>query len=261
MYRIIFRTCDKINSLHSAPRPFGMSKRELIEACFRSVVASVREYPHSFHIIADNISDELRRFFQSYDVVMTEGTFGNDESIRVSLKQAMSYDDTDWVYICEDDYLHQHQTFLWIDDLIQNRKEILYTKSLRGVRRFIPFDHRRELHTMPLFIHPPDYPDRYKPRERRHSYLFLSQYCHWRQISNTTFTFLAEVKSLRQFASILEHSATGADDGYLSNKIYARDRFGGRALCLSPIPGLTTHLHEGVMTPLVDWENIVRKNQ
>ena len=272
MYRILFRTCDRIASLHNTPRPFGLDKHSVIKLCFRSLVHSLEGFPHSIHVVADNLSDEMTAFFREYPVptsalaagewlTMIEGTFGNDESIRVSLRQAMSYDDNDWVYLCEDDYLHHPQTFLWIDDLIQNRNEVLRTKSLRGLRRFIPFDHRRELHTIPLFIHPPDYPDRYKPRERRRSYLFLSRYCHWRQITNTTFTFLAEAQSMRKYQSVLTRASAGADDGYLSRKIYARDHFWGRALCVSPIPGLTTHMHEGVMTPQVDWAGIIRALQ
>ncbi len=260
MYRIIFRTCDKVHSLHNAPRPFGLDKRATIKLCFTSLVQSLegrRGGEHTIHIVADDISEDLRQFFKGFDVTLTEGTFGNDESIRVSLRLAMSYDDDDWVYLCEDDYLHAPHAFLWIDDLIRNRKDILFTKSRRGLRRFIPGDHRRSLHTMPLIIHPPDYPDRYKPRERLRSYLFLSKFCHWRQISNTTFSFLAEVRTLKQFRAVLEHSATGADDGYLSRAVFASDHFARRALCLSPIPGIATHMHEEAMTPLVDWKRVV----
>lgn len=257
MFRVIFRTCDKVHSLHNAPRPIGLDKRATIKLCFASLVRSLEGFDHTIHVVADDISEDLREFFKRFDVTLTEGTFGNDESIRVSLRLAMSYDVDDWAYLCEDDYLHAPEAFRWIDDLIRNRKDILFTKSRRGLRRFIPGDHRRSLHTMPLIIHPPDYPDRYKPRERQRSYIFLSQYCHWRQISNTTFSFLAEVKTLRQFRGALEHSATGANDGYLSRMVFARDRFAGRALCLSPIPGVATHMHEEAMTPLVDWNRIV----
>jgi hypothetical protein len=257
MYRIIFRTCDTVHSVHKAERPFGLSKRALIELCFRSLKKSLEGYPHSIHIIADNLSPEMTAFFRGYDVTMTEGTYGNDESIRVSLKQAFSYDDSDWVYICEDDYLHQKQTFLWVDELIENRKELLLTKPKNNLKRWALGSISGALDQRPLFIHPPDYPDRYLPRERERSLLFLSKYCHWRQITNTTFTFMAEAKTLKLFRQALERSASGANDGYLSRTIFARDHFIGRALCLSPIPGLTTHMHEGVMTPLVNWKQVM----
>ena len=261
MYRVIFRTCDTVHSVHGAKRPFGLDKRETIELCFRSLVRSLEGFEHSIHVIADNISEELRQFFQAYHVTMTEGTLGNDESIRMSLRLAFGYADTDWVYFCEDDYLHTPEAFLWIDELIAHRETILETKSRRSLKRMMPVDYRRGLQTMPLIIHPPDYPDRYKPRERDPSFLFVSQYCHWRQIANTTFTFMAEVSTLKQFRKILEHSATGADDGYLSKNLFARYRYSGRALCLSPVPGVTTHMHEEVMSPIVDWKKIAAELQ
>ncbi len=259
MYRIIFRTCDAVSSVHGAARPFGLDKRETIKLCFRSLVQSLDGFEHSIHVVADKISDELRQFFLQYNVTLTEGNFGNDESFRTCLRLAFTYDDADWVYVCEDDYLHAPQAFLWIDDLIANREKILLTKSRRSMKRILPIDYRRSLNTMPLFIHPPDYPDRYKPRERDPSYIFVSRYCHWRQVANSTFTFMAEARTLKKYRSVLEHAATGADDGYMSNNIFARYSFGGRALCLSPIPGVSTHMHEEVMTPLVDWRKIARE--
>jgi len=259
MYRIIYRTCDAVSSVHGAARPFGLNKRETIELCFKSLVESLRGFEYGIHVVADNISDDLRKFFQQYSVTITEGVFGNDESFRVCLRQAFQYDDNDWVYLCEDDYLHAPQAFLWIDDLIANRESILLTKSHRSLKRFAPIDYRRNIHKMPLFIHPPDYPDRYKPRQRDPSFIFVSQYCHWRQVANTTFTFMAEAKSLKHFKTALLHAASGADDGYLSRKIFARYHFAGKALCLSPMPGVSTHMHSEVMTPLVDWKKIAGK--
>jgi hypothetical protein len=258
MYRIIFRTCDKINSLHQTPRPFGLDKRELIRVCFRSLVAALEGFPHSIHVIADDLTDEMTSFFKGYPVTITAGKFGNENSIRESCKQAFEYPDEDWVYLCEDDYLHQPQTFLWIQDLIDHREEILLTKPHGLLARRRLGDMKGRLSRRSLVIHPPDYPDRYRARERKPSLLFLSQYCHWRQISNTTFTFMAEAKTFKEFRIPLEASVKNADDGYLSKQIYAGSNFRSRALALSPIPGLTTHMHEGVMTPLVDWEAIMK---
>src|SRR5665213_2105702 len=113
MYRIIFRTCDAVHSIHGAVRPFGLSKRGTIELCFRSLIESLRDVEYTIHVVADNISEELRQFFHQYRVTITEGVFGNDESLRVCLRMAFEYDDNDWVYLCEDDYLHAPHAFLW----------------------------------------------------------------------------------------------------------------------------------------------------
>ena len=49
-------------------------------------------------------------------------------------------------------------------------------------------------------------------------------------------------------------SAIGPSDAKLSEKVYGRIFFKNKALCVSPIKGLSTHMTEGVMTPLVDWD-------
>jgi hypothetical protein len=164
-------------------------------------------------------------------------------------------DPDDWIYFVEDDYLHTADAFTWIDDLIANRKEYMSNKR---VARQIRFLHVR-LDNRPLVIHTPDYPDRYKPKYLRFSLVFLSKYCHWRQITNTTFTFMMQGKTVREYKNILLRSCIGADDGYLSRRLFAGLRTSGKALCLSPIPGLSTHMHSEVMTPLVDWEKIVQE--
>ena len=112
---------------------------------------------------------------------------------------------------------------------------------------------------IPLIVHTPDYPDRYKPHCKRFSFIFLSKYCHWRQVSNSTHTFLLESKTIRKFEKYIKESSIGQSDSKLSKKIYGRIIFNNKALCVSPIKGLSTHMTEGVMTPLVDWESMCKE--
>jgi len=102
-----------------------------------------------------------------------------------------------------------------------------------------------------------DYPDRYKPSKRFLTLLFLSKHCHWRHVHNTTFTFLTQTQSVERFHEILLKSSQGANDSYLSRNIFGKYNFRNRALCLSPIPGVATHMHQGTMTPTVEWEKVL----
>lgn len=255
-YHVFFRTCDIVHSLHNAPRPFGLDKRTLIKICFRSLIRALDGFDYKITVVGDRLSDEMVSFFRGYSVELVLGEYGNDASLRECLNRAYVLDTKTWVYLCEDDYLHTPDAFRWIDDLVEHRKEYLQTKALTRQTRFL----RVDLANKPLVIHTPDYPDRYKPRYLQFALIFLSRYCHWRQVSNTTFTFLAEVKTLLKYRRILDRSTTGARDGYLSRNMFARTTFRGRALCLSPIPGVATHMHEEVMTPLVDWKSIADAN-
>ena len=46
----------------------------------------------------------------------------------------------------------------------------------------------------------------------------------------------------------------------LASFLYGRILFRNKAICVSPITGLSTHMTEGVMSPLVNWESICKKN-
>ncbi|MBI3259683.1 MAG: hypothetical protein HYZ54_09445 [Ignavibacteriae bacterium] len=248
---IIFRTCDVVHSLHNAPRPFGLDKRTLIKICFISLFEAVQGYNYTIYVLGDKLSDEMKGFFARFPVNVINGSWGNDESIRQSFLLADRVKDEDWVYFCEDDYLHKPETFKYITDLIENRNENFGYKPRRLSLELLVNPSKK-----PLIIHLPDYPDRYQPRYRRFSLIFLSSYCHWRQITNTTFSFFTEGKTFRKFRKIFEKSVKNADDGYLSRRLYGGLLLFGKALCISPIHGLSTHMHEGVMTPSVDWEEI-----
>jgi hypothetical protein len=259
-YRVIFRTCDAVLSVHGAPRPFGLTKTRLAKLCFLSLYDAIKNYDCSIHILGDKLSDDIQAFFNRFTaqderVTLSNAVMGNEESIRQSVRYALQFHDDDWIYFCEDDYLHQPYAFLWIDDLIQNRMDILnYVPRRAWMKIFID-----QLNNKPLFIHPPDYPDRYKAAQRKHSFLFLSKYCHWRQVSHATYSFLGEVKSIKKYQAAMLKSADNADDGYLSRRLFGRLLFLGRGLCVSPIPALSTHLQVNEMSPLVDWHQLYER--
>ncbi len=50
--------------------------------------------------------------------------------------------------------------------------------------------------------------------------------------------------------NIDHHARFGTGDQYWGEVVFQRED----ALCISPLPGLSTHLHEGVMSPLIDWK-------
>jgi hypothetical protein len=257
-YNVIFRTCDAVQALRGS-RSFGLDKRTLIKACFLSLHDSLEDFPHSIHILGDKLSPELARFFQRFAerdrrVTLSQGDWGNDESIRQSITRAVSFPEDEWVFFCEDDYLHRPIAFAWIDELIRSRAQTLRFEPGRWFMKML----FRRANEAPLFIHPADYPDRYEAAKRQFSLVFITRLNHWRQISSTTFTFLGEVRSIKRFEKYIRESSVGARDDYLSRHLYSHVFFFGRGLCLSPIPGVSTHMTDGVMSPIVDWESLLR---
>ncbi len=248
-FNIIFRTCDAVLSLHDVPRPFGLDKQSLLKICFLSLYESVRNHPHRIVVIGDRLTPETEAFFRRFPVEIINRELNNELSIRASLEVSLQCPDSEWVYFCEDDYLHRPETFDFISGFLADRKNILATARGKG----------GDPAGRPLFIHPPDYPDRYLARYRRPSWLFVSPGCHWREVDSVTFTFLAETSSLRMYESVLRRSAIGAKDRFLSRRLFGPRLIGRPALCLSPVPGLSTHMHEPVMTPLGPWKDLCER--
>jgi hypothetical protein len=247
-FYIIFRACDKVNAVNKQPRPFYLDKTELIKICFKSLINAVKNFPHAIHVLGDKLSDEMMSFFSGYNVELSNGDYGNDESIRQSIQRAQNLNDNTWVYFCEDDYLHQPHTFEYINELILDQKNIaLPSKKLSFLYNNKPS----------LAIFPCDYPDRYQQNLLQQHFIFTTKNCHWRQVSNTTFTFLLQAKDVKKYHQTLIKSSTKANDGYLSKKLFGTKNFNNKLLCLSPIPSLTTHMHTNTMAPLVNWKKVI----
>ncbi len=258
-YTVLYRACDKVEFSHKSKRPFGMNKIKVIKVSFYSLYRSLKGCQCQFTVIGDDLSLDLLDFFNKFDdVVVDNSQLGSAaKSLQKQIDIALKIPDDEWVYMCEDDYLHTPYAFKYISEFIKNKEQYLQTsgKKKNYINRLIG-----DLSKTPVIIHTPDYPDRYDPPWKRLSFIFLSKYCHWRQISNTTHTFLLESSTIKRFEKYIKASAVGPSDSKLSDKVYGRFFFKNKSLCISPIRGLSTHMHEGVMTPLVDWQTICRDN-
>ena len=250
---VIFRACDKVHSVNKNPRPFDLDKTTLVKISFMSLMDSLAGIPHSVRVLGDAISDDLRGFFSSYNVELIEGVFGNDASIRKTFELAFDVPDNDWVYFCEDDYIHVPHAMPFIYRFINASQRFMEFKP-----RYYTWSSFVNVRDRDLVIHPTDYPDRYKGNYRRFSLIFHSDDCHWRQITDTTFTFLLKGSTLRKHYSFLKLCSFKANDRLLSRRLFGRLSFIAQTLALSPMPGLATHMHKDTMAPLVDWESLVQ---
>lgn len=258
---IIFRSCDAINAVHNSPRPFGLDKKTLIKVCFKSLYNSAQGHNYTIIVLGDNLSEEMKEFFRQFDLELIEGVFGNDASIRETIKIAQSFNDDEWVYFCEDDYLHKKEAIGNIINLIENKDNILPSKiqykQLLRKREVVLFSFKRYFTKPNLVIHPCDYPDRYDIKHATKNFIFHTQKSHWRQIFDTTFTFLIEAKEVKRNKKTLIKASFRANDRYLSKNLFGKSFFYNKLLCVSPMPSLSTHMHKETMSPIVNWEELV----
>lgn len=263
MLHVIYRTCDKTASVHGVSRPFAKDKSELIRTCFRSLYESARGAAVSFQVLGDDLSPAMKSFYQQYPVALdNRAPMGNDQSILASVHMACALPDEDWVYFCEDDYLHRPQAvpalLEIIDDLPRQLGGQLRSRWTQWLSRGLL---AKSWMGAPVYIHPTDYPDRYDPRDLRLSLLLRTPRAHWRQIHGVTYTLLTQVKWVKKYRRVWERSARGANDGYLSKMLLTDVFRAGRGLALAPIPSLAAHLHDVSMPLYEQWESVYLANR
>jgi len=264
---VIYRLCDKVDSVHGLKRPFNMSKQDVIKVCFKSLVNSFGDYPWAITVIADDVRPETKQLildtipksFTVLDlnkdekvpeveppVINNEGKLFNSYYLRMlefnpplknlgSLMKAYEIadgikDPNTWIYFLEDDYLHHQQAFF---------------------PRMVDFNNFCDQYkfALPVFVHPSDYPDQYT-RLLTRCYIYQTTYGYWREVCSTTGTFMCKATTYKKFAAHLK--ACGTDDGKIS-AVFKKSAF-----CFSPLPGFATHCHEGVMSNFVNWEQITK---
>lgn len=241
---IIYRSCEVVASVNGAKRPFGLDKGKVIDVCFNSLLETMKQSQEDIDLIVvgDKISEERRAFFSPHAKEVIVGNFGNGKSIEKTFEIADCQKDDTLLFFCEDDYYFVPQAIPYMLELFRNKEKHLGYYRLQH-----------------LFVFPVDYPDRYlwpDPHTRKMAnpcLIFISEHCHWRQIPSTTYTFLCTKEAYLKHREVLMRSAPKWDDRLLSQGIYAQE------VCVSPMPGLCTHMHEGVMTPLINWENLIRR--
>lgn len=130
-YQILLRVCDKVESVHNASRPFDLTKLQTIKLCFFSIYKSIQNYEHKITIIGDQISDELIDFFEFFDnvFVLNENIGSASNSLKKQIDIASDIPNNEWIYMCEDDYLHTPYAFKYLTEFIENKEKYLETSS------------------------------------------------------------------------------------------------------------------------------------
>ena len=130
-YHILLRACDRIGSVHQVKRPFALSKLQTIKLCFYSLYQTLQDSQYQFTIVGDDLSTELLDFFNKFnDVILDNEKLGSTaKSLQKQIDIALSLPDNEWIYMCEDDYLHSPKAFKYISEFIENKEKYLETSS------------------------------------------------------------------------------------------------------------------------------------
>lgn len=245
---VFFRSCSRVEAVNKTPRPMGVRKSELSLRCLASLLNSMKQsfangsdlgesQELSLTIIDDHSDSE---FIKAVKSMLSHCEFtvrfqsmeghlsGNGASLNMTYQLARELSH-ELIYFVEDDYLHHPQS---IQSMINGFK--------LGTERF----------GKDVCIFPCDYIDLY--RQPQVSKILLAKDRYWRSIISTTGTVMVTKKILESHWSCFMGLARydldpGVNEGNTINLVYKDYP------CLSPMPSLAIHMHEGMESPFADW--------
>ena len=221
-------------------------------------------------VIADNCSEGLVSSLKAQNFRSLEEThLGNSKSFKYAITQVInsSYNDSDIIYFCEDDYLHLPGSM----DLIREGLGIAdYVTLYDHPDQYMSFTLRRR-GAGPL--------NRWGLHRWR---IFLTEHSHWKELPTTTMTFAARAKTLKEdYKLLMKNPDSGVPDDFNMFLRLTKQRslvdavkvlpmwrsgllifmnnfapFRKKRLLISCIPGRATHCENKWLSPLTDWTKI-----
>ena len=202
------------------------------EACFINLLNTTQNKDVKIHLVMDGkIEDNwINKYKDNY--ISHEIVGGNIDNITKELYKIAKQTDigeNDLVYILENDYLHADG---WVDKVIN-----LYN-TFEGLNYISLYDHN-DKYFLPMY-------------ENLTSKIISTDKHHWRTAPSTCGSYITTKRIFDEDYSV--HIGENIPIGdhhkwlWLNNN---KDRF-----ILTPIPGLSTHCMDGLLSPTINWETI-----
>lgn len=225
---IYFRACEKQETISYVKRFKGISKTTILKKCWLALQESVNETDRII-VIHDSVSEDTLIWMENTSKTETsfvevpehDWSYHQHTVSLVDTLRAMCEEfPAELHYIVEDDYLHAPNAIRIMQDTLAR---------------------------WPNFAVSYDYPDRYANPVP--SYIILGTDRHWRTVDSCTMTIAALGKRWLDIMPELEKAAPTSND-----KVF--EPIFKQIPCISPMPGLSSHMTDHHLTPLVDWNKL-----
>ena len=209
-------------------RPKGFN----YEKCFINLLDTIKNTNVELHVVFDgNIKSNFINKYKD-EFILHEIKAGNDYKSAMqtyNLAYSIVKKNNDLIYFLENDYLHVKG---WVEKVTElfSKYKLLHYISL--------YDHN-DKYFLPMY-------------ENLVSKVFVTQNHHWRSTPSTCGSFIITRELLE--LDFNTHISTIGDH----NKFIQLNKEKNR-IVITPIPGLSTHCMEGLMSPVVNWEQINNK--
>jgi hypothetical protein len=204
------------------------------EKCFINLLNTIEDKENiELHVvmdgkIEDNWIKKYKHKYFSHEIITTHDMNSVTKGVYSVVKETKCLDN-DLIYILENDYLH-------VDDWVNKILDIFQT--FEGLNYISLYDHGDK------YFHP-NY-------DNLVSKIFVSNYHHWRTIMSTCGSYITIKKIFDEDYN--DHIGITVPIGDHNKWIFLSENKG--RFILTPIPGLSTHCMEGLMSPTINWKQI-----
>jgi hypothetical protein len=199
------------------------------EKCFTNLLETITNKNIELHVVMDG--DPNTNFIGKYkdQYTLHQIKAGGDQSSFFQtweIAKSIPMEQTDLVYFIENDYLHHQGWDKKVTELFETYK-LLHYVSL--------YDHN-DKYFLPMY-------------EDLVSKIFTTETHHWRTTPSTCGSFII-TKQLFDLDYDINTSIVGDHNKFLQ---LAEER---NRMVITPIPGLSTHCMEGLMSPTIKWDKL-----
>jgi hypothetical protein len=214
------------NNILGKNRPFWFD----YEKCFLNLLKTIEGYDNIYLTLSmdgENPLDFTNKYKDKYTLFQTHN-YSSINSWRELLKYVKNQpmEPNDLIYWVENDYLHIEG---WVEKIMT-----LY-KTYQGLDYISLYDHN-DKYFLPMY-------------DDLVSKIITTENHHWRTTPSTCGTYIVNRKTFDKDYDI-QSTHIGDHNTFLwLNENRQRS-------VLTPIPGLSTHCMEGLLSPCIDWEKI-----
>jgi len=205
----------------------GRPKWFNFQKCFENLLNTIEGNDVQLHVVMDG--DINSNFISKYkdSFIGHEIKAGNDQSSFFQTWEIVKntqMEKNDLIYFLENDYLH-------IDGWIEKITELFSTYKLS---HYVSLYDHNDKYFLPMY-------------DDLVSKIFVTENHHWRTTPSTCGSFIINRELFESDYDI--HTSVVGDHNKFLQLAEERNR-----MVITPIPGLSTHCMEGLMSPTINWE-------
>jgi hypothetical protein len=203
------------------------------EKCFVNLLNTTKNKNVDIHVvmdgkIEDNWIKKYKDRYIAHEIITTHDMDSITKGLMSVVKETKC-ENTDLIYILENDYLHTDD---WVDKILD------IFQTFNGLNYVSLYDHN-DKYFLPMY-------------EDLVSKIFVSNTHHWRTTPSTCGSYIVPKKIFSEDYD--DHTGVTVPIGDHHKWLWLNENKG--RFVLTPIPGLSTHCMEFLMSPTIDWKKI-----